>query len=74
MKYSKGIKIGNVNMSIHSFDTEKDLKLCENAIERVLNIMAGMSFSELMALFEPYRKKIAKAFDKELEEENVERH
>ncbi len=72
MKYAKHIKIGNENMAIHSFDTEKDLKLCEKAIERALNIMASMSFSELIALFEPYRKKIAKAYDKEVEEENAE--
>lgn len=72
MKYSKNIKIGNEPFVIHSFETEKDLKLCLNAIERALSIMADMSFVDICKTLEPYRIKNAKAYDKEVADERAE--
>lgn len=51
---------------LHGFTTDKDLKLCEKTIERLLNVMSEMSFMELIKFLAPYREKHAKAIDKEL--------
>lgn len=72
MKYAKQYKLGNENLAIHSFESEKDLKLCLNAIERVLSVMADMSFVDICKTLEPYRIKNAKAYDKEVANENTE--
>lgn len=60
------IKIGNGNFVLHGFSTEKDLKLCEKSIERLLNVMCEMSFSEIIKTLAPYREKQAKNMDREL--------
>lgn len=60
------IKIGNGNFVLLGFSTEKDLKLCEKTIERLLNVISEMSFSEIIKTLAPYREKQANNIDREL--------
>lgn len=66
----QGLTLGKDNIAIHGYDTEKDEKKAVKDIHRVISIMAEMSFTELIKLFEPYRIKSAKAIDKEDEQAN----
>lgn len=71
---TKVIKLGKdcAVIPARSYSTEKDQKQAIKDIERVLSIIADMSFVEICKLLEPYRIKNAKAYDKEVEQENKE--
>lgn len=58
--------IRNGNLVIRGYDTEKDLKKARADIDRLLDIMSGMTFFEINKMLEPYRVRVAKAYDKEL--------
>lgn len=57
------------NLVLHGFDTEHDLELCKKALECMLTCMAKMSFYKVNKELEPYRRKCAKQYDKQIKEE-----
>lgn len=54
------------NLVLHGFDTEHDLKLAQQALERMLRVLAEMSFYNVNKELEPYRRKCASEMDKDI--------
>ena len=51
------------NLVLWGFDTERDLKLAKEALERLCRIMAGESLYDINRFLEKYRREDAK-YDK----------
>lgn len=62
------IPINKGNLVIRGYDTDKDEKRAVKDINRLLTILSGMSMSEINKMLEPYRVRVAKTIDKELQD------
>lgn len=67
------IPINKGNLVIRGYDTDKDEKRAVKDMNRLLTILSGMSMFEINKYLEPFRRKVAKAYDDEAKaEENEE--
>lgn len=64
-------KLKTIGLSLHSFDTEHDLKLCINALNRLMSVMSEDTIFNINKELEPYRRKAAREMDREIESERT---